>query len=220
MSKHLHREIEKLKKLLLYLSAFVEESAKKAVRALEERDVELASKVIETDEEIDQMEVEVEEECLKILALHQPVAIDLRFIIAVLKINNDLERIGDLAVNIAERAHYLATHEKVLIPFDFEGMADKALAMLRKSLDALVRMNPDLAREVCASDNGVDALNRQMYDQVQEGIRKQPDQLERLIHLLSASRHLERIADLATNIAEDVIYMITGDIIRHRAEDY
>jgi phosphate transport system protein len=220
MVMHLQREIERLKKDILHLSAVVEESAQRAVKALEERDGHLAKRVIENDYQIDRMEVEVEEECLKILALYQPVAIDLRYIVAILKINNDLERIGDLAVNIAERAAFLSTKERLDIPFDFSGMARKAQSMLRRSLDALIRMDANLARDVCASDDEVDAMNREMYVQVQKGIRQDPDRLERLIHVLSASRHLERIADHATNIAEDVIYMIEGEIVRHRAEDY
>ncbi len=220
MSVHLQREIENLKKRILHLSAVVEESVQRAVRALDQRDGSLAKRVIEDDIEIDKLEVDVEEECLKILALHQPVAIDLRYIIAVLKINNDLERIGDLAVNIGERAAFLSTQEKLKIPFDFSGMTGKVQSMLKRSLDALVKMDTNLAREVLASDDEVDAMNREMYIQVQGGIRRHPERLESLIHALSASRHLERIADLATNIAEDVIYMIKGEIVRHRAERY
>lgn len=220
MPVHLQREIEKLKKKILYLGAIVEERLRMAVEALEQRNRSLAKQVIENDLEIDKMEVDVEEECLKTLALHQPVAVDLRYIIAVLKINNDLERIGDLAVNMAERAAFLSTQRKLEIPFDFPGMAEKVQSMLKRSLDALVKMDANLAREVCASDDEVDAMNRGMYIQVQEGIRKNPEHLESLVHTLSASRHLERIADLATNIAEDVIYMIEGEIVRHRTEDY
>lgn len=217
---HLQREIERLKNRILHLSAAVEGSTHKAVKSLEERNPRLAREVIENDFEIDNMEVEVEEECLKILALYQPVAVDLRFIIAVLKINNDLERIGDIAVNIAERAAFLATREKLDIPFDFSGMADKAQSMLKRSLDALMKMDAELALEVCASDDEVDAMNREMYLQVEEGIRNHPKRLKSLMHLLSASRHLERMADLATNIAEDVIYLTKGEIVRHRTEDY
>ena len=166
------------------------------------------------------MEVEVEEDCLKTLALYQPVAIDLRFIVAVLKINNDLERIGDLAVNIAERSVFLAHQPGVGITLDFIDMAQKARGMLEKSLDALVNFSVDIAGEVCASDDIIDGINRQMYLKVQKAIGDNPEQIESLIHLLSISRHLERIADHATNIAEDVIYMIDGEIVRHRAEDY
>jgi phosphate transport system protein len=220
MAKHLQREIENLKKKILNLSARVEAAVHDSTEAIEERDGDLAQRVIDNDIEIDQQEVEVEEECLKILALYQPVATDLRFIIAVLKINSDLERIGDLAVNIAERAVFLATQPKPDISFDFVGMAQEAQSMLKKSLDALVNMSIELAQEVCAGDDTIDAMNRQMYLKVQNSILAHPEQIASLVHLLSVSRHLERIADHATNIAEDVIYMIEGQIVRHRTEEY
>jgi len=220
MAKHLQREIEYLKQQILTLGARVEAAVRDATLAIQRQHAEPAYKIIESDYQIDQAEVEVEEECLKILALHQPVAIDLRFIIAVLKINNDLERIGDLAVNIAERAVFLATQPPVQLDFDFLGMTQKVQAMLKKSLDALVTMSCDLAYQVIAGDDQVDALNRQMYMTVQQNVRLHPEHVESLIHLLSVSRHLERIGDHATNIAEDVIYMIQGDIVRHKVEDY
>jgi phosphate transport system protein len=220
MPVHLQREIENLKKELLTLSARVEAAVRDATLSIETRDYDLAQKVIQNDFKIDHMEVEVEENCLKILALHQPVAIDLRFIITALKINNDLERIGDLAVNIAERSAFLARNSRLDISFGFVEMAEKAQDMLKRSLDALVSLNSGLAEEVCVSDDTIDAMNRQMYVKIQDAIRSQPDQLESLIHLLSVSRHLERIADHATNIAEDVIYMVEGRIARHHAEDY
>ena len=220
MRIHLQREIENLKKDILTLGAMAEYSVREATLAIERRDEVLAQRVIEKDLTTDQMEVEVEESCLKILALHQPVAIDLRFIVAVLKINNDLERIGDLAVNIAERALFLAAQPPIAVSFDFVGMARKAQQMLKQSLDALVNLNPNVAREVCAQDDEIDALNRQMFILVQDAIDTNPENTESLIHLLSASRHLERIADHATNIAEDVIYMIEGQIVRHKAEEY
>ena len=160
--------------------------------------------------------VRIEEDCLKTLALHQPVAIDLRFIIAVLKINSDLERVGDLAVNVAERAAFLATQSSVDIVFNFQAMAEKAQGMLGKSLDSLVNLNVGRAREVLCSDDEIDAMNRRTYGIVQEAIHAHPNQTESFIHMLSAARHLERIADHATNIAEDVIYMIEGMIVRHR----
>ena len=220
MPVHLQREIENLKKDILTLGAMAEHSVREATRAIESRDETLARGVVEKDINLDQMEVEVEESCLKILALHQPVAVDLRFIIAVLKINNDLERVGDLAVNIAERALFLTTGADVSVEFDFTTMAVKTQEMLKKSLDALVNFNARLAHEVCVCDDEIDAMNRQMYLIVQDAMSTYPDQVKPLLHLLSASRHLERIADHATNIAEDVIYMIEGEIIRHRAEEY
>ncbi len=215
MTLHMQRELEKLKKSILALSAVVEETVQQSVQALENLNVDLAEKVIANDDLIDDMEVDFEEECLKILALHQPVANDLRFIIAVLKINNDLERIGDLATNIADRALSLAAEERIPVPFDFSGMADKVEQMLKKSIDALVNYDLRLAAQVCKMDDEVDSLHKSTYQQVKEEIRRHPQRLESLVHYLSVSRHLERIADLATNLAEDVIYLIEGNIVRH-----
>lgn len=220
MPRHLQREIENLKKKILNLGARVETAVHEAIRSIEERDEALAKKLISEDVLIDDTEIEVEEECLKILALHQPVAIDLRFIVAVLKINNDLERIGDLAVNIAERSAFLANQPEVRTSFDFASMCKETEAMLNMSLDALVNLSSELAQQVCKRDDIIDAMNREMYLKIQEAIQTHPDQMVSYIHLLSVSRHLERIADHATNIAEDVIYMIEGRIVRHKTEDY
>ncbi len=215
---HLERAIEELKRLILSLGADVEESVRLSVQSLTQRISQQAMSVIEADYEIDQREVFVEEECLKILALHQPVANDLRLIIAILKINNDLERIGDLSVNIAERAVYLSTEAKVELPFDLQAMAEKVRSMLKRSLDALVNRDEKLARQVCEDDDAVDELNREMYVCVEEAIKKDTKNLNSYIQLLSASRYLERMADHATNIAEDVIYLVTGEIIRHGSD--
>jgi len=220
MSAHLQHALDQLKQDILALGAKAEESLRNAVHSLEARDAALALKVTRGDHVIDRMEVDIEEECLKILALHQPVAADLRLIVAVLKINNDLERIGDIAVNIAERAAFLAGQPPVQTRLDFPLMAQRAQRMLRKSLDALVNVDVPLAREVLVDDDAVDAMNREMFIQVQDAIRSKPEDMESLIHLLSISRHLERVADQATNIAEDVIYMASGEIIRHRVEEY
>jgi phosphate transport system protein len=220
MSHHLQKEIERLKELMLKLCADVEKMVSLSTRSVIERDAEMANRVIAEDIKIDNMEVDVEEDCLKILALHQPVAIDLRIIIAVLKINNDLERIGDLAVNIAERSAFLATQKPYPDEFDFASMAEIVSHMLKKSVDALVKMDVELASEVCTQDDKVDRKNRDMYKLVEAKIKEGYKDVTGLIHLLSVSRHLERIADHATNIAEDVIYMIRGDIVRHSTEDY
>jgi len=220
MTIHMKNEIDRLKKKLLALSSEVEAQLWHSVKSIKERDGQLARQVIDHDYSIDQDEVDVEEECLKILALYQPVAVDLRFIVTAFKINNDLERIGDLSVNIAERSEFLASHEPVEVPFDFDTMAEKVQTMLRNSITALVTLDCVLAYQVCRSDDEVDALNKQMYDLVKQGILEHPRHIESLIHLLSVSRHLERIADHATNIAEDVIYMVEGSIIRHKTEKY
>ncbi len=220
MAQHLNRELDRLKRKLLALSAYVEESVQRAVKAISERDEKLAQRVIEADFEIDEMEVDVEEDCLKILALHQPVAVDLRLIIAVLKINNDLERIGDLAVNIAERAISLSKLIRIDSPFDYPTMAEKVQSMLQKALDALVNGDAKSAREVLAADDEIDEINRQMYAVIGQKIRQTPEQTDTLIQMLAISRNLERIADHTSNIAEDVIYMVDGDIVRHGNRTY
>jgi len=215
MSVHLQRQFDRLKKSILSLGTMVEELVDAAIRAVETHDERLADQVIADDRQIDLTEIEVEEECLHTLALHQPVAFDLRFVVAVLKINSDLERIGDLAVNIADQARYLASESRVAIPFDLPGMARVVRGMLKQSLDALVNIDMELAAAVRKRDDEVDAIHREMYDLVEQAIRENPHQIGQHIHLLSISRHLERIADHCVNIAEDVEYMARGDISRH-----
>jgi phosphate transport system protein len=216
MSRHFEREIERLKKRVLSMTAVVERSVQKAAKALEERDPVLAQQVIDGDAAIDETEVEIEEECLKILALHQPVAANLRFLVAMLKINGELERVGDLAVNIAKRALFLSDRDPVDVPFDFSRMADRAMAMFSESLDALMDMDPVRADRVRASDDEVDDMKRDLQRRIIAAIPRNPDHVEALLNCLSVARHLERIGDVATNIAEDVIYMSQGDIVRHQ----
>ena len=215
MAKHLHRELDKIKKMILSLGALVEERVRMAVDAIEDRDAEIAAKIIKSDHEIDEMEVEIEEECLKILALHQPVAVDLRFLIAVIKINNELERIGDQAVNIAQRIKTVAKRGEGDLIFDYSTMATKTASMLKMSLDALVNLDVDMAFKVVTIDDEVDLLQSTAYDRIKAAMG-QPGALHgHLINLLLISRHLERLGDHATNIAEEVIYLIEGEIIRH-----
>jgi phosphate transport system protein len=215
VSKHLRKEIENLKRMILALSGVVEEAFHKAVAAIERRDTSLAEDVIRSDARVDEMEVEVEEECLKILALHQPVAMDLRYIVAVLKLNNDLERIGDLAVNIAEQGQRLADRTAPVVTVELTEMTRRVEWMLSGSLDALVNLDVETARQICAADDEVDRMHRQVYDQIQAMMREGGQRVDTLIHILSVSRYLERIADLSTNIAEDVLYMVDGEIVRH-----
>ena len=219
MSIHLQKDLEHLDKELLILSSMVEDATNKAILALVDRRLDLARQVMREDDRINTREVLIEEECLKMLALHQPVAADLRFIVAVLKVNNDLERMGDLAVNIAERAAYLATREPLQVSLDFPKMAEGVREMVRESLDSLTNMNPRLARHVLTMDDEIDEANRGMFDILQDLMHRDPSTIERAVHLLSASRHLERIADLATNIAQDVVYIAEGRMIRHLTED-
>jgi phosphate transport system protein len=215
MSVHLQREINKLKQSLLLLCRMVEDQVQLAVKALLDRDQSLAERVEERDREIDQREVEVEEDCLRVLALYQPVAIDLRLIVAVLKINSDLERVGDLAVNIAHKAIAVVGESEVTAPDVLPDMAAKTQSMLHDSLDALVALDAKLAARVCARDDEVDQLKRTIRLEVEKRIETNPKHLRPLLRLLAVSRNLERIADSATNISEDVIYMVDGKIIRH-----
>jgi phosphate transport system protein len=215
MSVHLQRQIERLKKDVVSLCVVVEEQVHLAVRALLDRDENMARRVEARDLDIDQREVELEEECLKTLALYQPVAGDLRFIVSALKINNDLERIGDMAVNIARKALSLVELPPMTIPFDLATMSQKAQAMLRDSLDAMVNLNARLASSVCARDDEVDQMKREIRGKAEQLIRQDPNSLGVMLALLAVSRNLERIADHATNIAEDVVYLVEGRIIRH-----
>ena len=216
MAIHFQRELLKIKKSILTLGAMVEDRVRLAVQAVENRDAELAKTVVALDYEVDQMEVDIEEECLKILALHQPVAVDLRFLIAVIKINSELESIGDQAVNIAQRVSIIAKQKKYNFVFDYSDMAKKAQEMLKKSLDALVNLDLDLAFRILVMDDDVDRIQKQAYDEIKTAMSDcPPGSHGYLINLLLVSRHLERLADHATNIAEEVIYLIEGEIVRH-----
>ncbi len=212
---HLQREVEKVTRKLLALGALVEENLMRSLRALHTGDMAAADVAIAADKEIDMMEIDVEEECLKLLALYQPVAVDLRLVVAVLKINNDLERIGDLAKNIAKRARNLKELPPVTFPDDFLAIGERTVSMLKHSLDAVVNLDANLAREVITLDDDVDALNRAVFARIKDELRSAPDLTDTCVHLLTVSRNLERVGDHATNIAEDVIYMVEGTIIRH-----
>jgi phosphate transport system protein len=220
MLHYWQREIDNLKKLVLSLGAIVEEQIQRSMLALTRRDEKLADEIVAKDREIDSLEIVIEEECLKILALYQPVAKELRFVIAVLKMNNDLERMGDLAANIAKRAKFLARKERIRFIDDLEQAASKAQIMVKKSLDALVNTDVKLAKEVCQDDDEVDRLTRELLFSTVEEIEKNPTRAEDYFNVRSISKNLERVADSATNIAEDVIYLCTGEIIRHQAEDF
>ncbi len=216
MTVHFHREMEFVKGQILRLGALVEEQLFYAIKAVEELDDGLAQTVIVRDDRIDHMEVEIEEECLKVMALHQPVAIDLRLLVAVLKINSDLERVGDMAVNIAETVQFLkANQEDGRNAFEFHDMAEKVRTLFRRSLDSLVNLDEFIANEVCNGDDDVDALHRQMYSLVEEKIQANPARVGVYLRYLLISRNLERVGDHATNIAEDVLYMAKGRIVRH-----
>lgn len=218
MSIHLTRDLDSLHKHIMSMCAVVEEVVHKAVDELGQPDVAVSQQLVDRDDEIDRWDVRIEEECLKILALHQPVADNLRRVTAVLKIAWELERVADVAVNIAERAAGLAGAPQIHVPEKLNHMAHLALDMLRLSLDAFVNQDSRLARDVCRQDDIVDSLNREIIDELLETMKRSPDLVDPAMQLFSASRHVERVADHATNIAEDVVYLVEGEIIRHRAE--
>jgi phosphate transport system protein len=217
MTKHFRKELESIKKRILTLGALVEDRVRLAVQSVDQMDGEIAGRIIKTDYEVDAMEVEVEEECLKVLALHQPVAVDLRFIISVIKINNELERIGDQAVNIAQRVEIIAKRPKPPFMFDYSVMAEKVQRMLKMSLDAFVNLDVDMAYKVITMDDEVDQIKNEAYDKIKQAIQDLPERVGYYINLLLISRHLERLADHATNVAEEVIYLVEGEIFRHAA---
>jgi len=215
MAVLMEHELNTLKKKLLELSAEVEGRVKQSVQALLSGDRKLAEKVKQGDVQIDNLEIELEEECLKVLALHQPVAADLRFIVSILKINNDLERVADFAVNIAERAVDLSGAIRMECPYDVGRMGELVEEMLKMALDSLVEKDTDLARKTIALDDEVDLMHKENFTKIKDMIRSDLTYLDGFVYYLSISRYLERMGDLATNIAEDVVYQVDGEIIRH-----
>jgi phosphate transport system protein len=218
MSKHLERDLETLQRDILEMGGAVEEAIYKAIRALQDRNAELAYEVIAGDNAIDEAENRIEEECLKILALHQPVASDLRRVAAVLAINVDLERMADLAVDIAERAEVLARPPFIPVPDTLQRMTDLATVMVRECLDAFVQLDAPRARTVIRLDDEIDRLNAEIIAEIVATMRQTTEYIEAGLSLFSAVRHLERIADHATNVAEDVVYLVVGEIIHHRPD--
>jgi phosphate transport system protein len=219
MSKHLQRDLDTLQRDLLTLAASVEEAIHLAIRALQDYNAELARQVIAGDGQIDAEENHIEEDALKILALHQPVAVDLRRTAAALKINSELERMADLAEDIAERAVRLSELRAIPIPAKLQQMTDLTTTMVRQSLDSFVNLDTREARRVCRLDDEVDHYNEEIIQELLQLMQSSSEMVEPGLSLFSATRHLERIADHATNIAEDVVYLVEGEIIRHRPLD-
>ncbi len=213
----IQKELCKVRQRFIEISSTVENTLKKTVQSVLEMDTKLAEEIIENEKIIDKMEVDLEEECLKVLALYQPVATDLRFIIALLKINNDLERIGDLSEHIAKKVLHISKKEKEMVPFpfNFKKMSSVTLSMLKKSIDALLSFNSQEAYEVLELDNKIDLIHKQMFRKVEKLIMESPQKTALMIDIVGISRYMERIADHITNISEDVIYMTDGEIIRH-----
>jgi phosphate transport system protein len=219
MSIHLFRDLEALHRDILGMCAIVEEMIHKAVDGLKQPSEEAVRELTIQDDEIDQRDVRIEEECLKILALHHPVASDLRRTATVLKITGELERVADLSLHIAERACGLMAHKHIVVPDRMYEMVQLAVGMLHRSIDAFVDLDSQLARQVCTEDEAVDELNRDIIQELIAVMQQSPDLIEPAMHLFSAARHVERVADHATNIAEDVIYLSSGRIVRHRRDE-
>ena len=218
MSKHLQRDIERLRKNMLMLGTLVEEATDKSIKAISHSDQKILDELFRGEERINQMEVDIEEECLKILALHQPVAIDLRFIVAVLKVNNDLERMGDQAINIADRVKFLMDKEPLNAPVDFDAMGDVARRMVHLSLQALVDQDVDSARKVGEMDDELDDMHAENYRVVQAAMAQDTSIIPTAVSYLTISSNLERIGDLSTNIAEETVFMEEGEVVRHSDE--
>lgn len=216
MTIHLIRDLESLHRRLLSMCAKVEEIVNDAIRIYTDHFETTIDKILIRDHEIDAIDISIEEECLKLLALHQPVATDLRRITTVMKISAELERVADLALNLTERLTELKRTPKLVVPSKFTQMVRKSIGMLRRSIDSYVNLDPIYARSVCADDEVVDILNREIIEELIVQMKKYPETIEAGMHLISASKHIERVADHASNIAEDVIYLVEGNIVRHR----
>ena len=215
MQRHFHEELEALKQTLLAMGGLVEDQIRRVMRALTERDDVLAQEVIDRDRQVNAYDVEVDETCVNLLALHQPAAGDLRFITTAMKIVTDLERIGDQAVNIGQRVLELNREPQLKPYIDLPRMAERAQAMVKESLDAFVTRDTELARRVCAADAEVDALKEQSFRELLTFMMEDARTISRAIRLILISRFMERVADHATNIAEMVIYMVEGKMVRH-----
>ncbi|MBU3915136.1 phosphate signaling complex protein PhoU [bacterium] len=215
MTRSFQHELDKIKRTVLSLGAEVEDRVRRAAEALETCSEKLSKEIIASDKEINRLEINLEVECLMVLARHQPVAIDLRFVVAVIKMNNELESIADQAVNIAERVEVMARTKNKVSRHDYAPMMKIALTMLKNSLDALVNKDIKLAFSVIIQDDEVDDLKKQAYHKIKDLIQIHPQEAEYLINLLLVSRHIEKIGDHATNIAEEVAYMVEGEIVRH-----
>lgn len=219
MERHFHHQIEELKDALLRMAALVESQVANAVKALVERDATQCDQIIAGDHEINQMELEIDERCINLLALQQPIARDLRFIASAMKINIDLERMGDIAVNIARRAKLLNDMPQVKPLVDIPRMAALSQSMVKESLDAFVRRDETLARDVCIRDDEVDRLEDQVFRELITYMMEDAKKVPQALQLIFVSRHIERIADHATNIAESVVYLSEGKVIKHHADD-
>ena len=217
--KHLDKDLLRLENRIAELGELIIESTNRCIRCIETFDKTLTAEIVDNESIINEMEVDIEEDCLKILALHQPVAFDLRFIIVVLKVNNDLERMGDQVLNIAERINFLSDLDRLVLDLDFNTMGAICRNMVEKSLEALKQRDVERAQEVVDMDDEVDALHSRNYRVLQKAMEVDPKIVTTAISYLTISNNIERLADLATNIAEEIIFMEGGQVVRHQASE-
>ena len=218
MHRNFHHEIDRLQQKLLTMSSMVEDRVRKACSVIESADIEMSRMIIQSDWQIDEIEIEIEEECLKIMALYQPVAKDLRLLVTVIKINNEMERIGDYAVQIAKRVQRLSGIERPQFDFNFQEMTDKVIRELRTSIDALVQQDAKAAKKIFLLDHDINDMRSKAYKLIVKEMNRAPEHATAFLNLYLVVRHLERIADRATNIAEDIIYMVEGEIVRKKLD--
>ena len=216
MERHFDQQLEALRKNLIQMASMVETAIANSVKSLITRDTELARLVVQSDEQVDALELEIDKQCVDLLALRQPLAIDLRFITSSIKITNNLERMGDLAVNIAERVIPLSQEPQLKPLIDIPRMATITQTMVKDSIDAFVNRDTELARSVYERDSTVDAMNDQIFRELLTYMMQDPANITRAVHLILISRHLERIADHSTNIAEEVVYIVKAKVVKHR----
>jgi len=219
MRGHFDRDLKNIQQEILAMAGMIEDAMNKAIRSLMERDINLAEEVLEGDDAIDMKELDVEEKVIKALALHQPVANDLRYLVAILKVNNDMERIGDLSQHVASRAKHLAKHAPIRMPERLQEMVDLVRTMVRQSIQALITQDAALAKKVVLTDVTVDEIHWEAYRELLERMRQGTDDIDLAFHTISVFRHLERIADHAANICEDVYFMVKAEVIKHQLDD-
>lgn len=219
MARHFELELDHLRTLLIRMGSLVEEQIDLGVRSILESNASLAQIVIDRDKKVDEFDNEIDKQCMRIFALTQPVAVDLRLLMAALKINNELERIGDIAVNLAERVEPLLPYSEFVKKTSVSLMAAGARGMVKDAIDSFVNNDPKLAKKVLESDDHIDNLDREIFGMMVSSMKESPKQVEPASHVLILSRHIERLADHATNIAEDVIFLVNAKIIKHHADD-
>jgi phosphate transport system protein len=219
MPRHFELELDQLRTMLVRMGSLVEEQIDFGVKALAEADTGLARIVMERDKKVDEFDNAIDQQCMRIFALTQPVAIDLRLLMAALKINNELERIGDIAVNLAERVEPLVQHASFFRSTPLKEMADAAREMVKSAIDSFVNNDPSLAKKVLESDDFVDEMDRKTFSLMLKAMKESPELVEPASHILILSRHIERLADHATNIAEDVVFLVNAKIVKHHAYD-